>query len=931
MSLSNFNKLATNNLSNSTRFEINRNQRRLNKAMERLSTGLKNPRAEDDAASFSISAKLSARVAGLNQAQYNVSDAKSMLNIMEESISKIAEILNQVKRYVIQAANGIGGTDEINYLRSSINGLANEITSIVNQTVYNGQQILLKDYSANFTVGEAVGQTISISIDNDLTTQDVQIEEVTTFGVFTSASPITAATNLNSIDQFAGLQGGDSFDITLTKGDGTSETQTLNLAGAKGALTTSTIQSVINTINTSGVFNASFSNTNGGEIIVRETVVTPGNALAVNLGNFVEAPNLDGASGSISFGFDAASGSLRTAFTSAGAINSGTAINSLDQFSLVEGQDSLALNITGRDGVSYAVNHTFSGAQAVTTTGTLGDLRDSINAQQGGKFLASIVAGQLQVIELNKPQNSLNATSSFIEASTDTGAASVSNLGFAQTLRTAKQNTVGVINGGTILQDGAVGIGFGFNPGDTFDIVLSDNTGAVQTITYTFASPIDDYNSLANYITANSNFTASILGGELLITEDNLNEGNSLSFNYQNYVGTGILNNPGSVSSGDTIVTAKGVFGGAYTGATVLNSLAQFTNVQNGDTLTLRLTDNSGATQNVNFTFSGPPSGASTSTINDLIGQINIQTTLNATFNAGLGEILIEDPINSGNGISFSISNADFTELPRPNNGTPTLTFAYSGEEMESNTLTRLAVNANSATRLTEIDGWGTLQGNDVIRVNLRTRAGASADFDFTLNDVATGVTSNKTVGDLVSFLDGASIGAVNFNASLSAGKIVIKEQNAPLIGGFAGSGSFTEFNIDATPKLFTPAAFDINTFLGLASDTGLVIGLGLLDFDSGTKLTQSTAQRLIRNVDQSITRVANQLNELGVIQTSLSNRELFLGAQIIANESAKSRVRDADYAKVYSDMLKAQIIQRYQTASLTQSNLAPASILLLL
>ena len=933
MSISDFNKIATNTYANKSIFEINKNQKKLIKEMQRLATGLKNPRAEDDSASFSIAAKLSSRIAGINQAKLNVGDAKSMLDIMEQSLTKIADILYEVKKLVTSAANGTNGPEEIDYIKRSINGLAGEITSIIEQTTYNNNQILIENYSASFQVGELASQTLSLSIDQDLTAQDVQVEEVTTLGVLSTAGTLTTATNLNALNEYAGIQGGDTFDIILTQGDGTQTTVAFTAAGAKGALTTSTVQSLMDAINGTGTFVASYSADEGGEIIVRESVVSLGNALAVNFTNYVEADNVDGATGGITFSFDSASGNIRSNFTPSGTYTAGTNVNSITQFTDIEGQDTLAINLVDRSGTTTTVNYTFAGASAVATTSTLGNIVTAINAQAGAKFSASIVSGQIEIEELNKGQNSLSSSASFIENSTDTGAASVSNSSFAQTTRTVRLNQAAAINAGTLLTDGVAGILSGATAAlDNLQITLVDNTGAAQVINYSL-NGADTFQDLATYISANSNFTATISGNNFLVTEDTLQEGTSLSISFTGLSGAGVLNNPGSISSGDTILTAKGAFGSGYNTGTALNSLAAFTNVQSGDTLTLNLTNNLGAAQNVNFTFAGGLSGASTSTINDLISAINAQTTLTASFNASLGEIQVVDPVNSGTAISLAINNANFTELARPNNGSINLSFSPSGENMVSNTMTQISNSATitTATSLNNITGWGTLQGNDIIRINLRTRAGVSSNFDFTLNDVGAGVNTNLTVNDLVSFINNRSIGSVNFEASLIGGQIVIGEENSPAVGGFGGSTSYTEFNIDATPKQFSNTTFQVRKFLELADDTGLAIGLGILDFNSGTQLTQSTSQALIRNVDDSINRVVDQLNKFGVFQESLSIRENILTSSGIAHESARSRIRDVDYARAQSEMIKAQILQRYQTASLTQANLAPQYLLALI
>lgn len=915
------------------RFELNRNNKQLDLLQQKLSTGLRIPKAEEDAASFSLAAKISSRIAGINQAEENVGDTKSLLDVMERSLTTIIDLLHTVKKNVTQAAQSVLGETERDFIRVSINGIVNEINAIVDQTTYNSISLLQQGYNATFQVGESTFATSSILIDEDFHAEDIIITEVTTqeLLVLDGGGQLLTTTNLNDTTRYGNIQAGDSFDIVLTRGNGTTLTTTFTADGTKGQLTTSTIQDLIDTINATGDFTAVYDPADNGQIIVSETVYTNGNALAVQFQSLNNAVGLDGATGSLVMSFDAASGNLRSALTAAGAVTTATNIDDLNQFNNIEGQDSIAITLRDRDGVNHSVNVTLAGTQGQTTTATVNDIINAINAQAGAKFLASFVSGQIEVEEINKSQLSLNATASFIEQNLNTGNASVRNLNFSQTYRTVQLNLGGAIVGATQLDDAIAGIGTGFNGGDQITINLTGSNGAVESIVYTFSGANDDFQDLANYITANSGFTASISGGDFLVSQDSLTTGTALAVSFTNYIGGGTLSNPGSSSNGDRVVVTNTSFGNGYTTATLLNNLAGFTNVQGGDTMVFRFTNNSGGAETVNFNFAGGASGASTSTVNDLINAINAQTTLNATFNATLGQIVVEDPGTLGTTIAFSMNNADFTELARPaNNGSINLTFSYNNEGMDSNQLTSGGGNVNAATRLTDIDGWGTLEGNDVIRVNLRTRTGSAVNFNFTLNDVGSGVTSNMTVGDLVTYLNGRSIGAVNFAASLSGGVISITEENSPA-GNLQSSATFTENNVQLTPKTYSEMDFQVKDFLRVGPDTGLVIGLGYQDFLSGARLSPSIAALMIQNVDDSVDRVINRLNQIGIMQSALSIKEEFNREQSTANSSTLSRIRDVDYAKAQSEYLKAQIIQQYQVSALAQANVSANFLLKLL
>jgi flagellin len=164
MAFADFNRIRTNAQSLDARFSLDKINRDLGKAQLRLSTGFRINKAEDDAAGFSLSAKLEARIAGLEQALANTGDAKSVLDIAEASFSSIIDILTTMKQKATQAANDTLGTEERAFIQSQVNSLASEITSLVNQTVYQGNNLLDGNYIATFQVGERTADTIFVSI-----------------------------------------------------------------------------------------------------------------------------------------------------------------------------------------------------------------------------------------------------------------------------------------------------------------------------------------------------------------------------------------------------------------------------------------------------------------------------------------------------------------------------------------------------------------------------------------------------------------------------------------------------------------------------------------------------------------------------------------------------------------------------------------------
>ena len=73
------------------------NDRDQERAMERLSTGLRINSAADDAAGLAISERMAAEVSGLNMATRNSNDAISMLSTVEGASAEVITIFQRMR------------------------------------------------------------------------------------------------------------------------------------------------------------------------------------------------------------------------------------------------------------------------------------------------------------------------------------------------------------------------------------------------------------------------------------------------------------------------------------------------------------------------------------------------------------------------------------------------------------------------------------------------------------------------------------------------------------------------------------------------------------------------------------------------------------------------------------------------------------------
>lgn len=128
---------------------------RLQKSLQRLSSGLRISRAADDAAGLAISESFRAEIRSLQQAQRNANDGISMLQIAEGAMNESSTLLIRMRELSIQAANGTLGPTERATVNQEFQGLVEELDRIANITEFNGQPLL--NVSAGGTVTFQIG------------------------------------------------------------------------------------------------------------------------------------------------------------------------------------------------------------------------------------------------------------------------------------------------------------------------------------------------------------------------------------------------------------------------------------------------------------------------------------------------------------------------------------------------------------------------------------------------------------------------------------------------------------------------------------------------------------------------------------------------------------------------------------------------------
>jgi flagellin len=121
---------------------VDRTQNGLAKVQEKLATGRKINRAQDDAAGLAIAEELDKMGRGYKAAGGNIADAMAALNIAEGSSQGIQDMLGRMGELSVQAANATLSDTDRQALNEEFQQLKEEIGRQAQATEYNGQNLL---------------------------------------------------------------------------------------------------------------------------------------------------------------------------------------------------------------------------------------------------------------------------------------------------------------------------------------------------------------------------------------------------------------------------------------------------------------------------------------------------------------------------------------------------------------------------------------------------------------------------------------------------------------------------------------------------------------------------------------------------------------------------------------------------------------------
>ncbi len=141
------------------------NNRELDSALAKLSSGLRINTAADDASGMAIADSLLSQANALGQAVKNANDAIGIIQTADKAMDEQIKILDTIKVKATQAAQDGQSTQSRQALQNDIVRLMEELDNIASTTSFNGMKLLAGSFTnKEFQIGAYSNETVKASI-----------------------------------------------------------------------------------------------------------------------------------------------------------------------------------------------------------------------------------------------------------------------------------------------------------------------------------------------------------------------------------------------------------------------------------------------------------------------------------------------------------------------------------------------------------------------------------------------------------------------------------------------------------------------------------------------------------------------------------------------------------------------------------------------
>lgn len=114
----------------------------LNKALEKLSSGLAVNKGADNPAALVISEMLRSQIGGISAAMRNAQEAFNVAGIAEGGATETSDLLARAREIAVEAANGTKSPAQVNALQAELDNILDSVDRIAGTTRFAGEELL---------------------------------------------------------------------------------------------------------------------------------------------------------------------------------------------------------------------------------------------------------------------------------------------------------------------------------------------------------------------------------------------------------------------------------------------------------------------------------------------------------------------------------------------------------------------------------------------------------------------------------------------------------------------------------------------------------------------------------------------------------------------------------------------------------------------
>ena len=187
-------KIGTNQMAVNAQKAQQQIQRSMTKIMEKLSTGQRINKPNDDPAGLSISTKMTAQIRGFQAAAKNINDAIAMVQTIDGALGEQITLLQRMRELAVQSSTDTFSSADRTMMETEYDELVSELDRIADETKWN-----------TLHVGTATTFTIQVGADKDMDIAYVApdmdgITAITNSAGVSVVNQVSASAAITSID-----------------------------------------------------------------------------------------------------------------------------------------------------------------------------------------------------------------------------------------------------------------------------------------------------------------------------------------------------------------------------------------------------------------------------------------------------------------------------------------------------------------------------------------------------------------------------------------------------------------------------------------------------------------------------------------------------------------------------------------------------------